>query len=101
MHMLYNSDNFAVVRFELNASGPQTPAANEVATPAQEPESRLGGYEIVDKTARREIFIEGALAERFQRGVQALVETGEATEEKFDDYIAGFADLAQQPVVLH
>jgi hypothetical protein len=68
---------------------------------AAEPETQRGGYEIVDKTMRREIVIEGALAERFQRGVQALVETGEATEESFDDYIAGFADLAQRPVVLH
>jgi predicted phage tail protein len=60
-----------------------------------------GGFEIVDKTARREIYIEGALAERFQRGVQALVETGANTEEAFDAYIADFAGMAQQPLVLH
>ncbi|MBL8328865.1 MAG: DUF3567 domain-containing protein [Rubrivivax sp.] len=100
MQMLYNSDSFAVVRIEL----PQEPAA--AATPAEgasaaDAPAPRGGYEIVDKTARREIFIEGALAARFQQGVQALVDAGSATEEAFDDYIAGFAGLAQQPLVLH
>ena len=94
MHMLYNSDSFAVVHIEMAA--PQT----ETESPAPAG-VRRGGYEIVDKTARREIFIEGALAERFQQGVQALVETGSATEESFDAYISGFAVLAQQPLVLH
>ncbi len=98
MHMLYNSDNFAVVRFELEPAGEGAQAAAQAL--ATQSLGR-GGYEIVDKTVRREIYIQGALAERFQRGVQALVETGEATEEKFDAYIADFADAAQQPVVLH
>jgi Protein of unknown function (DUF3567) len=98
MHMLYNSDNFAVVRFELE---PAVAGAQVGPEPVASQPIGRGGYEIVDKTVRREIYIEGALAERFQQGVQALVETGEATEEKFDAYIAGFADAAQQPVVLH
>lgn len=93
MHMLYNSDSFAVVRIEL-------PLAPGAAEPLGDGAVR-GGFEIVDKTAKREIFIEGALAERFQRGVQELVEGGSATEETFDEYIAGFAGLAQQPLVLH
>ena len=58
------------------------------------------GFEIVDKLARKEIFIEGAVAESFQRGVQELVRQG-PNEEMIDDYIAGFTALAQQPVVLH
>ena len=32
-----------------------------------------GGFEIVDKFARKEIFIEGALAASFELGVQALL----------------------------
>ena len=44
--------------------------------------------------------------ESFQQGVQALVaqrpgSDAEALHEVLDDYIAGFAELAQQPVVLH
>jgi hypothetical protein len=94
MQMLYNSDNFVVVHFEdaLATELPQLTAALS-----------RGGFEIVDKQARTDIFIEGALAERFQRGVQLLVEQspGGASLEALDDYIAGFTGLAQHPLVLH
>ena len=87
MQMLYNSDSFVVVQF-LNAAEP------EHARPAQ------GGFEIVDKLAGKEIYLQGAVAESFQRGVQALVQQG-PSEAKLDEFIAGFAVLAQQPVALH
>ena len=89
MQTLYNSDSFTVVAFEMHAAGASDGA----------PASR-GGYEIVDKFARKEIFIEGAVAASFQQGVQALVAQG-PNEEALDAYIAGYAQLAQQPVVLH
>jgi hypothetical protein len=60
-----------------------------------------GGYEIVDKFARKEIFLEGAVAESFKRGVHALAESGDASPEAFDEFIAGYTQLAQHPVVLH
>ena len=59
-----------------------------------------GGYEIVDKFARKGIFIEGAVAQSFKDGVQALIDSG-PTEEALDDYIAGYTTLAQQPMHLH
>ena len=59
-----------------------------------------GGFEIVDKFARKGIFIEGAVAQSFKDGVQALMDTG-PSEEALDDYIAGYTTLAQQPVHLH
>ena len=90
MHMLYNSDSYVVLRFDVPAE------TGESATPALR-----GGFEIVDKAAGKEIYIEGALAERFTRGVQALVDEGASSPEVFDDYIAGFAGLAQQPVTVH
>ena len=92
MQMVYNSDNFAVVAIELPAEADGAPAGM--------PALSRGGYEIVDKFARKEIFIEGALAERFQRGVQALVEQG-PTEEQLDEFIGGFTTLAQQPLRVH
>ena len=66
----------------------------------------LLGFEIVDKLARKEIFIEGALAEHFKQGVQTLVAgqpqgDADALQALIDDYIAGYTALAQQPVVLH
>ena len=88
MQMLYNSDSFAVLQIELG-----------------EPESGAegvgrGGYEIVDKFARKGIFIQGAVAQSFHDGVQALIEKG-PTAEAMDDYLAGYPTLAQQPMHLH
>ena len=94
MHMLYNSDSFAVVLFE--AFDGAAPEAG--ATPGDA--LQRGGYEIVDKFARKEIFIEGALAESFKLGVEALIRT-DPSEEEFDDYIDRFSALMQPPVVLH
>lgn len=87
MQMLYNSDSFAVVSFDVPA-------------PQGEGSPNRGGYEIVDKFARKEIFIQGALAESFKQGVQALIESG-PSEEEMDSFIERFASLSQQPLVLH
>ena len=94
MQTLYNSDNFTVVAFEM-------PAASVASAGTGEAPRRQGGFEIVDKFSRKEIFIQGALAESFQLGVQALVAGGEPDIEALDDFIAGFTQLAQQPVLLH
>jgi hypothetical protein len=90
MHMLYNSDSFIVVQFD-------------VSVPDAEPGQQLqrGGFEIVDKFARKEIFIEGALAESFQEGVQALVDRGEPSEDELDAFIEGYAAMGQTSVAMH
>jgi hypothetical protein len=87
MQLVYNSDNFVVVAFE---------------PPAVEGRQVLGrgGFEVVDKFTRKEIYLEGAVAETFQQGVQALVEQG-PDAERIDEFIGGFTVLAQQPVVMH
>jgi hypothetical protein len=94
MHMLYNSESFAVVLFEV-----QGETASRVG-PDREDTLTHGGYEIVDKFARKEIFIQGALAESFKEGVEALIET-RPSEEEIDAYIERFSSLMQQPLVLH
>jgi hypothetical protein len=90
MLMLYNSDSFAVVQIDV----PEAMAARGSGP------LKGGGYEIVDKFARKEIFLQGPLAQSFKDGVEALIET-EPSEEELDDYIGRFTVLAQQPVVLH
>jgi hypothetical protein len=90
MNMLYNSENFVVVQFDVPADAARTEAGDLTR----------GGYEIVDKFARKEIFIEGALAESFKLGVQALMD-GSPSEEDLDEYISGYTTLAQQPLLLH
>ncbi len=93
MQLLYNSESFAVVQFDLPAPGAGT-AVGETAG------LKAGAFEIVDKFARREVFIQGALAERFRAGVESLAASG-PSQDQFDDYIAQFTADAQQPVTLH
>lgn len=104
MQMLYNSDHFVVVAFDLSgeaASVPvQPPQAGSDPAAVIAPAPRQGGYEIVDKLTRKEIFIQGAVAASFQQGVQALVEQG-PDPEALDDYIGSFTTLAQQPLLVH
>lgn len=94
MQMLYNSDSFTVLRFDTAATSPTDGPHDQTKPPAR------GGFEIMDKSTRKGIYLEGALAESFQRGVQALVEQG-PDPEALDDYLAGYTALAQQPLVLH
>ncbi len=98
MQMLYNSDSYAVVLFDATAAAPD--AAGGVADAAASPRLGHGGYEIVDKFARKEIFIQGAMAQSFKEGVEALIET-HPSEEEIDDYLGGFASLMHQSLVLH
>jgi hypothetical protein len=97
--MLYNSDNYAVVQFEIDLTG-QAMVALEGDAPMTGSLKR-GGYEIVDKHARREIYLEGAAAEQFKQGVQDLIASDALSEDDIDDYLSAFTVLAQQPVVLH
>ena len=91
MQMLYNSDQFIVVQFDLPV---------EADTGLQGPQVGRGGYEIVDKAARKEIYIEGLLAESFKAGVQQIVDNG-PSPEAFDEFIGRYSALAQQPLVAH
>ena len=81
MQMIYNSPNYCVVEFKDDGG-------------------ERGGFEIMDKAARREIFLEGALAQSFREGVEALIRS-QPTPEEIDDYIGRYTELAQHPVVLH
>jgi hypothetical protein len=92
MQMIYNSEQFAVMQIELDAPAPAD-------VPAAEP-PRRGGYEIVDKFARREIYLDGDRADAFRQQVDALVESSPTTEE-IDEFLSGYSIWMQQPLVLH
>jgi hypothetical protein len=85
MQMIYNSPNYCVVEF-----------------PALDGTMALmdGGYEIVDKTNQREIFIDGALAAQFREHVQKLIDEQPSIEE-IDEFLGQFDSLMHQPVILH
>lgn len=82
MQMIYNSPNYCVFEFRDEAA----------------PER--GGFEIMDKSARREIFLGGALALRFRENVAELI-AGQPTVEEVDAFLARFDGLMQQPLNLH
>ena len=95
MQMLYHSDSYVVVQFEAASPAPADAGPRD--------EAAGGGFEIVDKFARKEIYLQGALADRFRQGVQALVRDSPqgVSPETLDDYIAGFTAMAQTPLSLH
>lgn len=83
MNMIYNSANFCIVEFK-----------------SDEPDRFAGGYEIMDKSCKREIFIGGVMAEKFRQDVTMLI-AGEPSIEEVDDFLSSFQGLMQQPLVLH
>ncbi|MBK4736487.1 BTH_I0359 family protein [Noviherbaspirillum pedocola] len=85
MNLIYNSDQYSVVEFGAD-SGREA--------------LRFGGYEILDKSFKREIFIGGDMAESFRKSVQELIAT-EPSIEEIDEFLAGYDDLMRQPVHLH
>jgi hypothetical protein len=85
MNLIYNSDQYSVVEFGADQ-------AREAL--------RFGGYEIMDKSGRREIFINGALAASFRQHVQDLI-AQEPSMEEIDDFLGSFDELMHQPVRLH
>ncbi|CAG4887959.1 MULTISPECIES: BTH_I0359 family protein [Paraburkholderia] len=85
MQMIYNSPNYCVVEFP--------PEDGHLAM-------RSGGYEIVDKTMQREIYIDGAMAARFREHVQKLIEE-EPSLDEVDEFLGQFDSLMHQPVILH
>ena len=85
MNLIYNSEQYSVVEF----------GADE-----QREALRFGGYEIMDKSGKREIFIGGPLAEAFRKNVEDLI-ASEPTVEEIDDFLGMYDALMSQPVVLH
>ena len=85
MQMIYNSENYCVVEF--GADVDQAPLAS-------------GGFEIVDKNMRREIFLGGKLAENFRADVQRLIES-EPSVEEIDAFLGKFDNVMMNPLVMH
>lgn len=85
MHLIYNSEQYSVVEF---SSDHDLRAL------------RFGAYEIMDKPAQREAFIDGELAANFREHVRDLIATESSTEE-IDEFLAGYDLLMTQSLVFH
>ncbi|HEV7617252.1 MAG TPA: DUF3567 domain-containing protein [Burkholderiaceae bacterium] len=85
MNLIYNSEQYSVVEFGADDGREAL---------------RFGGYEIMDKPGKREIFIGGTLAEAFRKHVEDLIAT-EPSVEEIDAFLGNYDVLMSQPVVFH
>ena len=95
MHMLYDSDTFAVVQIQSDAAD-----GGVAQTASAAPQLARHGFEIVDKRSGKEVYLDGSWAELFQarlNGWQQKTPSQEEVEEMLESY----AELAQMPVVMH
>lgn len=93
MHMLYDSESFAVVHIQADA------LQDHEAAPTG-PQLARHGFEIVDKRSGKEIYLDGSWAEMFQQQIQAW-QHRTPTQEEVEDTLDRYTGLAQQPVLVH
>ena len=90
MQMLYDSDAFVVVHMQ----------ANEPVDGEAPPPIVRHGFEIVDKRSNKEVYLDGSWAELFQQQITAW-QRNTPTQEEVEDTLEGYAELAQNPVLVH
>jgi hypothetical protein len=108
MNMLYDSDSFVVVHMEPHAGdidvqmqdGVGLVARPKEAAPATHPALERHGFEIVDKRSGKEVYLDGSWAELFQQQIAAW-RAQTPTQEEVEDTLERYAELAQNPVVMH
>lgn len=91
MNTLYDSDTYIVNHL--------LPEAEE-AVQAERPVLLRHGFEIVDKHTGREVYLDGAWAELFQR---RLLQWQQVTpsQEEVEDTLSQYAELAHTPIHVH
>ncbi|MBN9410458.1 MAG: DUF3567 domain-containing protein [Burkholderiales bacterium] len=94
MQMLYDSESFVVVHMQ-----PDEDVQDE-STTAVVPFMARHGFEIVDKRSGKEVYLDGSWAELFQQQIAAW-QLNTPTQEEVEDTLEGYAELAQNPVVMH
>jgi hypothetical protein len=107
MHTLYDSETYSVTHMLANAvfvdaqadAQPQT-GANAADKVLQVPKLARHGFEIVDKRSGKEVYLDGSWAELFQQHISAWQQKT-PTQEEVEDTLEQYAELAQNPVVVH
>lgn len=98
MHTLYDSDTYSVTHMLANPAPEAAAAGAEKTRPV--PTLARHGFEIVDKRANKEVYLDGSWAELFQMHISAWQENT-PTQEEVEDTLEQYAELAQNPVVVH
>ena len=97
MNTLYNSDRFAVVHVLHDGPDGESHDANGSDVPPVFPRH---GFEIVDKHNGREVYLQGPWADLFEARIAGW-QRDLPTQEEIEQALAGYAELAQTPIVLH
>ena len=103
MQTLYDSDTYSVTHMLANAEADGKPTVGVIKTvqyPGGVPTLARHGFEIVDKRAGKEVYLDGSWAELFQQHISAWQENT-PTQEEVEDTLERYAELAQNPVVVH
>ncbi len=103
MHTLYDSDTYSVTHMLANAVAADAPfgASSEPVTALRlVPVLARHGFEIVDKRTNKEVYLDGSWAELFQQHISAW-QQNTPTQEEVEDTLEQYAELAQNPVVVH
>ena len=103
MHTLYDSDTYSVTHMLANSGlGELESAVLNNDAPAHKPPPMLvrHGFEIVDKRSGKEVYLDGSWAELFQQHISAW-QLKTPTQEEVEDTLEQYAELAQNPVVVH
>ena len=98
MHTLYDSDDFTVTH--LLATVDDAPTAKAAEGETVHPVLQRHGFEIVDKRAGKEIYLDGSWAELFQQRLAEWQRTM-PTQEEVEDTLAQYAELANIPLHVH
>lgn len=77
LNILYDSESYCVAEFAGDA-----------------------GVELMDKQARRSVYLEGALADQFRATFRDLF-SSDTLEEDVDEFLGRYGELPTQPIVLH
>ncbi len=103
MHTLYDSDTYSVTHMLANvAVGDAASLLEEQPAKLARPVPTLArhGFEIVDKRANKEVYLDGSWAELFQLHISAW-QQNTPTQEEVEDTLERYAELAQNPIVVH
>ena len=103
MHTLYDSDTYSVTHMLANAVAADAPCeidGDQVTQVLLVPTLARHCFEIVDKRAGKEVYLDGSWAELFQQRISAWQQKT-PTQEEVEDTLEQYAELAQNPVVVH
>jgi hypothetical protein len=100
MQMLYDSESFVVVHLQPDVYKPSPLQAPDAPPHPTAYGLARNGFEIVDKRSGKEVYLDGSWAELFQQQIVAW-QTKTPTQDEVEETLERYAQLAQNPVVMH